>query len=630
MDFMNKKTLFNKIISTIIIISLLTAVIQIPISAASKNDAIEYDIGDSEEITLTKDEDKIYYVFELDESGEIEATLELDTWEKYSYTLYDNDGNSLYYDSYQDHTGNFIWDLSAGIYYIEFEAKGYYGSFTFDTSFKSADVNHDEDNAKKNNAAEIDKDDSLNCIMSKDKPKQYFTFELDESGTIDVKLTLGTWEKYAYTLYDNNGNSLYYDSYQDHTGNFIWDLSAGTYYIEFNANSYYGLFTFDMSFESADVNHDEDNAKKNDAAEIKLNKEYNCIMSKDKPEQYFTFELDDSEKLDVAVELGSWEKYAYTLYDDNGKSLYYDSYQSHDGDFSWELDEGTYYIEFKSNSYYGTFSFELSSDGSNSRYEDDEEEPTPKPTKRPVSTPKPTKRPVIIEDDPTPKPTKRPVSTPKPTKRPVIIEDDPTPKPVKTPESTGTAGLSNTTVVIKTKPTPEATKKPASMGLSNESIVIIKSTPEPTPKSMDVIKVYSNDLSIEINGNKVYFSDAYPFIDSAGRTQVPVRFISETLGYEVEWEAGSMGSGDGVVTIRPNNIHFIENGRTIYRTLFIFIGSNEIIASDEDGPDTVNRNYLGRHSIQMDTVAMISNDRTYIPLRYVAEALGMQVDWVNN
>ncbi|HQD29946.1 stalk domain-containing protein, partial [Acetivibrio saccincola] len=37
-------------------------------------------------------------------------------------------------------------------------------------------------------------------------------------------------------------------------------------------------------------------------------------------------------------------------------------------------------------------------------------------------------------------------------------------------------------------------------------------------------------LRVVVNGNRINFPDAQPFIDENGRTQVPVRFVSEALG----------------------------------------------------------------------------------------------------
>lgn len=36
---------------------------------------------------------------------------------------------------------------------------------------------------------------------------------------------------------------------------------------------------------------------------------------------------------------------------------------------------------------------------------------------------------------------------------------------------------------------------------------------------------------------------------------------------------------------------------------------------------------VGNEEIVMDTTAQIINERTYIPLRFVGEALGMKVNW---
>ena len=46
-------------------------------------------------------------------------------------------------------------------------------------------------------------------------------------------------------------------------------------------------------------------------------------------------------------------------------------------------------------------------------------------------------------------------------------------------------------------------------------------------------------LRVVVNGDRVNFPDAEPFIDDNGRTQVPVRFVSKTLGAEVGWEGST-------------------------------------------------------------------------------------------
>ena len=147
--------------------------------------------------------------------------------------------------------------------------------------------------------------------------------------------------------------------------------------------------------------------------------------------------------------------------------------------------------------------------------------------------------------------------------------------------------------------------------------------------SDDVVTVYSDGLDIEVNGRMVGFTDARPFIDSAGRTMVPVRFVAEEFGYTVDWEEPGMDLQEGAVAIRPGDISIYYDGLNVYRTLFLFIGSNVIEVSDGGGPDTGTYSLVRTGTVTMDTTAVIRNDRTYIPLRHVAELLGYKVEWMD-
>lgn len=103
--------------------------------------------------------------------------------------------------------------------------------------------------------------------------------------------------------------------------------------------------------------------------------------------------------------------------------------------------------------------------------------------------------------------------------------------------------------------------------------------------------VKNNQTSIDVNN-----ADVVPFVQD-GRTLVPVRFISESLGADVDWEASTS-------TITVN-----LDGKTIKMVL----GSTIY---------TVN----GEQQI-LDISAQTVNDRTMIPLRAMAEALGKKVFW---
>jgi hypothetical protein len=104
-------------------------------------------------------------------------------------------------------------------------------------------------------------------------------------------------------------------------------------------------------------------------------------------------------------------------------------------------------------------------------------------------------------------------------------------------------------------------------------------------------------LRVVVNGDRVNFPDAEPFIDDNGRTQVPVRFVSEALGAEVGWEGSTK-----TVTISQGD-----------KEIKIVIGKKDY---------TIN----GEKNL-MDTEALLKEDRTFVPIRFVSEGLGARVEW---
>jgi hypothetical protein len=111
------------------------------------------------------------------------------------------------------------------------------------------------------------------------------------------------------------------------------------------------------------------------------------------------------------------------------------------------------------------------------------------------------------------------------------------------------------------------------------------------------ILAHFNNIKITVNGERISLPDAQPFIDENGRTQVPVRFVSEALGADVGWDGNTK-----TVTV--------EQARN---KISLVVGKSEY---------TVNSKKM-----EMDTSVIIVEDRTFVPARYVAEALGAEVDW---
>ncbi len=112
--------------------------------------------------------------------------------------------------------------------------------------------------------------------------------------------------------------------------------------------------------------------------------------------------------------------------------------------------------------------------------------------------------------------------------------------------------------------------------------------------------------------------DVAPFLQ-AGRTLVPLRFIAEGFGSDVEWQEDPPRSGQGNITItlqRADGTRIVIKMRTQVRTVII-----ETYAPGSVQPVT-NR-------IEMEVAPFIvrPQGRTVVPIRFIAEGFGADVEW---
>ena len=109
-------------------------------------------------------------------------------------------------------------------------------------------------------------------------------------------------------------------------------------------------------------------------------------------------------------------------------------------------------------------------------------------------------------------------------------------------------------------------------------------------------------INMTVNGVYIY-TDVPPFIEN-DRTMVPARFIGDALGATAAWDdetrVVSITAPDGMIIKLMNgdvNMHIIR-GESI----------------------TI---------VQMDVTTIIKDGRTFVPVRFIAEALGLEVEWIN-
>ncbi len=101
-------------------------------------------------------------------------------------------------------------------------------------------------------------------------------------------------------------------------------------------------------------------------------------------------------------------------------------------------------------------------------------------------------------------------------------------------------------------------------------------------------------------GDTVVTMDAAPFIDASNRTMLPLRAFANALGVadtDILWNGTERSvtifKGDAVVKVVIGEMSFMKNGV----------------------------------SVPMDTMAIIKDGRTFLPVRALGQALGADIGW---
>ena len=108
-------------------------------------------------------------------------------------------------------------------------------------------------------------------------------------------------------------------------------------------------------------------------------------------------------------------------------------------------------------------------------------------------------------------------------------------------------------------------------------------------------------LSVQLSGKTLTFPDVQPFFEN-GRTMVPFRTVAEALGAEVGYDSGTVSASlDGTVC------RFAIGGDTL----------------------TVSDRVTGKvlKTVPLDAAPIEKDGRTCVPVRFLAESLGLTVEW---
>lgn len=108
----------------------------------------------------------------------------------------------------------------------------------------------------------------------------------------------------------------------------------------------------------------------------------------------------------------------------------------------------------------------------------------------------------------------------------------------------------------------------------------------------------TNNTQVYIDGHRLYFDVTPQSID--GRTMVPLRTIFEALGLEVGWDSEAQK-----ITGRKEGLE-----------IQAWVGKQEA--------------YINGNLIDLDVAPVVFSERTLVPVRFIAEATGAEVHWLDD
>ena len=116
-----------------------------------------------------------------------------------------------------------------------------------------------------------------------------------------------------------------------------------------------------------------------------------------------------------------------------------------------------------------------------------------------------------------------------------------------------------------------------------------------------VLAYYTKDIDyvgakVMLNGELVKFNDQYPIIEN-GTTLVPIRAVSEMLNADVSWN-------------QERGIALVNKGG---KKIELHTGTTTA--------------YINGEKFELEVSAEVVNNRTLVPLRFIAEALDVDVTW---
>lgn len=336
----------------------------------SISDAQNYSLGSYVSGSITENgPEKRYYRFSLPESGEIHITGQASVTRLY-LRIYDSSAEDIWNVNRNWNSTSEIIPidetivLTSGEYYFCVQKDSGYGNYNFRIDFTSCNESFIETEGGSNNTIQTanvvsPNGTSYTAQIANNDEKDFWKFDLSESGRINFKATFYGIKWVYWKLYDENGEELLSrnPSQNSTTNNIVVDeyvyLTSGRYYISVSKDNGYGKYDFSIGFRSANETYPEVNGGSNNtiqnASDLVIGQTYNGSIDLNDKVDFYRFSLSSSSTYTINLTSDA-EWIRIKLFDASGKELWNanPASDSTSGNISYsrqmKLESATYYI----------------------------------------------------------------------------------------------------------------------------------------------------------------------------------------------------------------------------------------------------------------------------------------------
>ena len=136
--------------------------------------------------------------------------------------------------------------------------------------------------------------------------------------------------------------------------------------------------------------------------------------------------------------------------------------------------------------------------------------------------------------------------------------------------------------------------------------------------ALPIVSYAERNINVTVDGKQITFPDATPYIDENNRVLIPIRAVADNMDAQTYWN-----EQEKLVTIKRLN----NADNTKYDAVKLKIGEKTATVGKINAGDDTNT-LTDTKEINLDTKANTKENRTYVPIRFVSDALNAySVNW---